>query len=158
MVALSFIIYLIYIVVSVCVFGIPESVSDTYYQWKEKNPKLSVLFPLFCMLAGMSLMTSWIVLSEGRPYQFLSFLAPAALVFVGIACGFKESLTKTVHYGSAVVCFVCAILWLLLERYWFSTSVVFFPCLCIAFFNRKNWLFWVETAAFLSVYINLARI
>ncbi len=158
MITLSFILFLIYLFGTVSVFGIPESVSDTYYQWKQKEPKLSVLFPLFCVLAGTSLLSGWVVLSEGRSYQFLTFLAPAALVFVGVACQFKEQLTRTVHYGAAVVCFVCALLWLWLEGRWFLPGILFFPCLCIAFFNRNNWLFWIETAAFISVYLTLITI
>ena len=75
-------IYLAYNAISLAFFGIPESLSNTYYLWKERSNK-GWLFPLMMYAVVAFMMPAWITMSEGSDFQFLAFLAPAAIALAG---------------------------------------------------------------------------
>ena len=107
-------IFVAYNAVAVVFFGIPESLSNTYYLYKEKYNK-GVLFPAMMYLVVAFMMPAWITMSEGSNFQFLAFLAPAAIAFVGTAPRFKDfDLENKVHTYSAIVAAACSLLWVIL--------------------------------------------
>lgn len=112
-------IYLAYNAICLALFSIPESLSNTYYLWKEKNGK-GWLFCLMMYLVVALMMPAWISLSEGSDFQFLAFLAPASIAFVGTAPRFKDSqLESRVHTVSAIIAAICSLLWVaLVTPYW----------------------------------------
>ena len=97
--------FMIYNTVVLLLFGVPKSLSMTYYLFKDRQNILKVLFPCMMTLLGSFLMPCWIQLSEGSNFQFLSFLSAASLLFVAFAPAFKESdLENMVHQISAYCC------------------------------------------------------
>ena len=107
-------IYVAYNAFSLAIFGVPESLSNTYYLYKEKWNK-GWLFCLMMYLVVALMMPAWITLSEGSNLQFLAFLAPASIMFVGTAPRFKDSqLESRVHTISAVIAAACSLLWVAL--------------------------------------------
>lgn len=107
-------IYVAYNAFSLAIFGVPESLSNTYYLYKEKWNK-GWLFCLMMYLVVALMMPAWITLSEGSNFQFLAFLAPASIMFVGTAPRFKDSqLESRVHTISAVIAAACSLLWVAL--------------------------------------------
>lgn len=104
-------IYTAYNAISLALFGIPESLSNTYYLWKERSNK-GCLFCLMMYVVVALMMPAWITLSEGSDFQFLAFLAPAAIAFVGTAPAFKsDDLENKVHAYSAIMAAACSLLW-----------------------------------------------
>jgi hypothetical protein len=104
-------IYVAYNAISLAFFGIPESLSNTYYLWKEKNGK-GWLFCLMMYAVVALMMPAWITLSEDSDFQFLAFLAPAAIAFVATAPAFKsDDLENKVHTYSAIMAAACSLLW-----------------------------------------------
>jgi hypothetical protein len=92
-------------------------------------------------------------MSEGSNFQFLSFLAPVGLLFVGTAPKFKDSMMENrVHSVSAIVAAVCSLLWVgLVTPYWWTILVWLGIEAAFAVFT-KTWksglVYRLETVAF----------
>ena len=149
-------IYVAYNAIAIAIFGVPESLSNTYYLWKEKNEK-GWLFPLMMYAVVILMMPAWITMSEGSNFQFLAFLAPASIAFVGTAPRFKDSqLESRVHTISAIIAAACSLLWVaLVTPYWVAIPIYVVFEGAKAFFSKtyKTCLvYWLEQVAFLSTF------
>ena len=149
-------IYVAYNAFSLAIFGVPESLSNTYYLYKEKWNK-GWLFCLMMYLVVALMMPAWITLSEGSNFQFLAFLAPASIAFVGTAPKFKDSqLESRVHTVSAIIAAACSLLWVALATpYWVAIPIYVVFEGAKAFFSKtyKTCLvYWLEQIAFLSTF------
>ena len=149
-------IYVVYNAIAIAIFGVPESLSNTYYLWKEKNGK-GWLFPLMMYLVVALMMPAWISLSEGSNFQFLAFLAPASIAFVGTAPRFKDGdLENKVHTYSAIIAAACSLLWVaLVTPYWY-VILVWFGFIAIASMLTSSYktclVYWLEQVAFGSTF------
>lgn len=82
---------------------------------------------------------------------FLSFVACGALGFVGTAPLFK-SHQRDIHFGSAIVCFASAYIWLLIND--LTLAVISAAVLGLFAFAKKR-TFWWEVTAFVTIYLSL---
>lgn len=144
-------IYVVYNAIAIAIFGVPESLSNTYYLWKEKNGK-GWLFCLMMYLVVALMMPAWITISEGSNFQFLAFLAPASLMFVGTAPRFKDfSLENKVHTYSAYLAAACSLLWVgLVTPYWW-VILIWIGLISGVLTITKTYsclIYWLETIAF----------
>ena len=145
-------IYVVYNAIAIAIFGVPESLSNTYYLWKQKNGK-GWLFPLMMYLVVALMMPAWISLSEGSNFQFLAFLAPASIAFVGTAPRFKDSqLESRVHTVSAIIAAACSLLWVaLLTPYWW-TILIWLGLIALGSIFTSSYktclVYWLEQIAF----------
>lgn len=149
-------IYIAYNAICLALFSIPESLSNTYYLWKEKNGN-GWLFCLMMYLVVALMMPAWITLSEGSNFQFLAFLAPASIAFVGTAPRFKSGgLENKVHMTSAYIAAACSLAWVaLVTPYWVAILIYVVFEGAKAFFSKtyKTCLvYWLEQVAFLSTF------
>ena len=139
----AFVILLSYILYA----GVAESLSATYY--KVKKP---YLFQLALGLAGF-LMTIYLLdMTAGKWYQFLSFFATSALIFVAFAPDYKQMLECKVHVGAAMTSAIAALTLIVLMGYWY---VPILPAI-VAFFIIKrygNKTYWLEMVCFASIFI-----
>ena len=145
-------IYVVYNAIAIAIFGVPESLSNTYYLWKEKSEK-GWLFCLMMYLVVALMMPAWITISEGSNFQFLAFLAPASLMFVGTAPRFKDfSLENHVHMTSAYLAAAFALLWVaLVTPYWWVILIWLCSMACLAVLTsscKTALVYWLETIAF----------
>ena len=150
------VIFVAYNAVSLANFGIPHSLSMTYYLWKEKCNR-GWLFCLMMYLVVALMMPAWITLSEGSTYQFLSFLAPTAIAFVGAAPMFRDDeLESRVHSGAAIVAAICSLAWVILVTpYWFSIPIFAFVFVIKAWYTKSiktAYTYWLEMVAFGSTF------
>lgn len=145
-------IYVAYNAVALAFFGVPESLSNTYYLYQDKCNK-GWLFCAMMYLVVAFMMPAWITMSEGSDFQFLSFLAPVGIMFVGTAPRFKDSMMENrVHSVSAVMAAVCSLLWVgLVTPYWW-TILAWLGIVAAAAVLTKTWksalVYWLETVAF----------
>lgn len=155
LIIVSIVIFMLYIASMVCLFNIPWSISNTYYLLEKKRKGLGWMFTAFCYGVGGFLLPGWLdITPEG--YQYTCFLSVAGLIFVGAAAQFKESLTNTVHYTSAVICCLFSQIWCFAAGFWLVSLLSFGFFLCMAGFSKKkNWMFWVEIAAIVATYISI---
>ena len=146
------VIYLAYNAICLANFGIPHSLSMTYYLWNEKNGR-GWLFCLMMYIVVVLMMPAWITMSEGSDFQFLAFLAPAAIAFVGTAPRFKDTnLENHVHMTSAYLAAAFALLWVaLVTPYWWVILVWLCSMACLAVLTsscKTALVYWLETIAF----------
>ena len=144
--------YVAYNAVSLAFFGVPHSLSMTYYLWKEKA-NIGYVFPIMMYMVVALMMPAWISLSEGSNFQFLAFLAPASIMFVGTAPRFKDSnLENKVHSISAIIAAICSIAWVaLVTPYWWLILIwTGFVALAAIFTSsyKSAYTYWLETIAF----------
>lgn len=142
-------------------YGVPSSVSESFYLLPKKY---NWLFTIFCWGVA-SIIAPWLE-SSAETWEFLSFLSCAGLVFVGTAAAFKEDFVRQVHYVAAAICAVCSQLWIILDTdlEWISI-LVFVLVGCLGYWHwlkrggkgdsrvSKNVTFWVELWAFVSLFV-----
>ena len=139
----SFVILLSYILYA----GTAESLSATYY--KVKKP---YLFQLALGLAGFLMMVYLLDLTAGKWYQFLSFFATSALIFVAFAPDYKNMLEGKVHVAAAMVSAIAALILIVLMGYWYVPILPFLVSILLI----KKWgnkTYWLEMVCFASIFI-----
>ena len=139
----SFVILLSYILYA----GVAESLSATYY--KVKKP---YLFQIALGLTGFLMMIYLLEITAGKWYQFLSFFATSALIFVAFAPDYKRILEGKVHTVNAYISAGSSVLLLVLMGYWY---VPILPFLVSVFLIKKwgNKTYWLEMGCFASIFI-----
>ena len=150
------IMYVAYNVAALTLFGIPQSLSMTYYLWKKEYGK-GYLFPFMMYLVVALMMPSWITMSEGSNFQFLAFLAPTSLLFVATAPAFLSSpLENSVHTIAAYIAAACSLLWIILVTPFWWVILIWGGFVALASIvtssYRGCYIYWLETTAFLSTF------
>ena len=151
MILFSLLVTIAYLGYTIALFGIPESISDTYYLLERRKKGTGVLFTAWTWIAAFPLMIAWLDMAT---YQLLAFFACAALMFVGAAAQFKQSLTEMVHYVSAGICVASALTWVVLVGYWYIPFISLSICILLGL-KYKKWITWIEIAALTATYITL---
>ena len=152
--------FLIYNIVALVLFGVPKSLSMTYYLFKDKVDTLKFLFPAMMTMLATVLMPCWLQMSEGSDFQFTAFLSAAAVLFVGAAPAFKSSsLENSVHQVSAYICAAAAIACIcLVTPYWYVILIVLAVIALIAWLTKTwktSYIYWLEMVAFVSTFISI---
>lgn len=150
--------YLIYNVVALSLFGVPHSLSMTYYLFKERSNTLRYLFPSMMICMAMFLAPCWLELSKNSDFQFTAFLSIAGMIFVGGSPSFMSSkLESKIHDISAYLASSAAIAWIVLVTpYWYVIPIIFslFAIIAIATKTAQNcYIFWLENVAIVSTFI-----
>gem|GEM_PF-4301487 len=134
-------IFIVYIIVTYRLFGIPDSISSTAYHFGEDR---KYYFMLMCWaLAFLNLfqgMEGW------------GFLTSAGLLFTGVTMEYRENLahSKILHGVAAGIAISSALIGLgLLYDVWLP--LVLFLSLSIILFNKENAIWWIEIIAFLLI-------
>ena len=127
--------------------GVAESLSATYY--KVKKP---YLFQIALGLTGFLMMIYLLNITAGKWYQFLSFFATSALIFVAFAPDYKQMLEGKVHVGAAMVSAFSSLALIALMGYWY---VPILPAIAAFFIIRKygNKTYWLEMVCFASIFL-----
>ena len=87
-VLIAFAIYLVYNGIAIKLFGIPNSLSNTFYLYKQKKEWMRIFFPIMMVLLVAFLMPAWLEISAASALQFLAFFASGGILFVGTAPAF----------------------------------------------------------------------
>ena len=153
----AFVIFVVYLVGTCAEFGIPISISNTFYCWQSTNEKPSDRNELmFCgamTLSGLTLIPAWLYVSNEYT-QFLAFLSVAGMLFVGGASAYKETLTKAVHYTSAGIWATGAIAWTLISSEYIALVIGLGSALIgHAIDNFKNRTFWLEVSVVITMFL-----
>lgn len=160
LVLVAFTLYLCYNFVILSLFGIPRSLSQTFYDFEARKPWMRIFFPIMMIGVGVLLLPSWLEISDGSNFMFTSFLAAAGIIFSGSAPAFKRSdLEDKVHTGSAIFAAVSALLWIILvAKLWWHIIVWGLIILLVAFIT-KTWktglVYWLETITFISTFTSI---
>ena len=154
LILISILVTVVYLAYTIKKFGVPHSISETYYLLKRENKKKAVLFPLWAYLTAIPLMFAWYSMSAGLLEMSSALLSTTGLLFVGAAAKFKNTHTMAdeVHYIGAGVCLICAMLLVVLWGYLVIPLILFSIAGFIIYLYGKP-VFWVEVAGLLAAFI-----
>lgn len=157
-------IFVAYNAVVIRIFGVPSSLSNTFYLWRDKLGKSAGwIFTGVLWLVCFLLIAPWIevnqVISEWSNYlTVLPFLTVVMLLFVGTAPNFRdEELPRKVHMTCAALTAVFALLWVAVVCWKIMYVIPAWLLLCggVAYLTKtaksgRDW--WLEMVAFGSTF------
>ena len=160
LIIVSFALFVVYNSVAIGLFGIPTSLSDTYYLYEKKRTGLGWLFTIFMWLMGFTMTPAWIVISEKvgvwmSYFTFLAFIAAACILFVGAAPKFREkySIEVDVHMIGAKICAAAALAWCFVVcwKIWYVPLIALLVPVIVATATKswkEKYTYWLEMMAF----------
>lgn len=153
----AFLIYWAYNQVALAIFGVPKSLSMTFYLFQERKKWQRILFPIMMVSMAVLLLPSWLEISEGSDLQFMAFFAAAGIIFTGAAPAFKSSdLENKVHMGSAIFAAIFALLWVaFVAKLWYFIVVWLVIIVLMSLLTKSiktGYIYWLETVAFMSTF------
>ena len=148
--------------VAVCIkFGIPTTLSESYYFIYKKY-----LFTLVMWLSGFLLLPP-IMEMTGGDTQIIPFLSIIGIMIVGAAPRYKEQ-ERTLHIIGATMAGFFSQLWIILYAYpwtlltWFILIIWAIGILIESKLvkwseelDKRKWFFWAEMLAFINLYLNI---
>lgn len=138
-------VFVSYITGILLLYGVLPSVSESYYHLPKK---WNFLFTLFCLGFAIPTMIVGLDLTD----NFLMFLAGGGICFVGVAAAYKETLTKEVHVGGALVGIISSQLSIAFDFKMFYVNIIFLVLAgLIKLLKIKNNTYWIELLAFISI-------
>ena len=154
----AFLLFVVYNSVAINLFGVPSSMSKTYYLYEEKKKGLGNLFTAFMWIMALLLLPGWIEIANWvgpwmSYFQFLGFLSAACIAFVGTAPKYYDEMEGHVHMFAAKMCAATAILWdfLVCWNIWY-VPIIGGLIAAIIGFCTKTWktasAYWWEMIAF----------
>lgn len=166
LVIFSLVVFLSYNIAALKFFGIPKSLSETFYLWDRKIKKLGYCFTGMMFTMAMSLLPAWLDLGEvisawSTHLQPLAFFTCAAIAFVGAAPAFRANkLEGTVHKVAAIVAAACSMIWCLVVCWNIMYTPLGVAGLIAAIgVITKTWksatVYWLEMMAFGATFITV---
>lgn len=166
-----------YLVLSAMRFGVPDMVSDTYYQLQgctgsevigdKRKGNYGYMFTI--VLLAVAVMMMMCLLDTGKGVQCLAFLGCAGLAFVSIAPNYVDKDVYPIHKGGAIVATIGCVGWCLSVCWWVTLVVLLAYVLYLAFISIYTsvsgiWYisskrlhfhpwYWAEVAGFMDVYL-----
>ena len=153
-----------FLLLSAMRFGVPDMVSDTYYQLQgttgseviggKTKRNFGWVFSVVMFASALLMLVS--LLDSGKGIQFLAFLGCAGLMFVGFVPRYLDSSEHIIHKSAAITAAIGCVGWcssvnlaptLLLA---IAVLIIYFPPA-----KKPNSVgyYWAEIAAFLDVYL-----
>jgi hypothetical protein len=122
-----------------------HSVSDSWYILKQKEQHEEILFTIFTYFLGIGLILQYY-------HSFLFFLGGMGLFWVGTQTQFRgESIKGTIHYVGAVLAIVLSLIGLVLNGVWVPLLICGVGTGIMYLGKIKNFIWWVEMLAFLTI-------
>jgi len=153
--ALSFGVFIGYLIFALTrLMIVPRSLSDTYYMLGRQGKLFVLALPLMALL-----ILPGIIGVTPDDWTIIAFLCPAAIAFVGVAAEFKITLALRVHETAAITAATMGVAWtMLFSGSWWVVPVVLAVMAILGIRTRSLLpciIFWLEMAAFFSVYVSL---
>lgn len=155
----SFLLFLSYNIGIVSKFGIPPSLSQSYYLLNGVKKNLGLLFTGMMASMAFTLLPAWLELGElislwSAYLNPLAFFACAAILFVGSAPAFRSNkLEGTVHEVAAKIAAACSMIWCLAVCW----KIMYVPlgvaglialCAWLSKTLKPGLVYWLEMMAF----------
>ena len=161
---ISFLLWAGFLLLAAMRFGIPDMMSDVYYQLQGctgsevigDKRKRNYGWVFTAVMVSSAILMLIPMLDSGSGIQCLAFLGCAGLMFVGFAPRYLDSAEHIIHKSAAITAAIGCVGWcssvnlvptILLE---ISVLIIYFPP------ARKPdsvGYYWAELAAFLDVYL-----
>lgn len=164
---IAFAVLAVYLTVTARKFGLPEMVSDTYYQL---GRRWGWVFTAVMVTVAWLMMVA--ILDTGRGVQCLAFLGCGGLMFVGVAPNYCDRDTYPVHKGGAMIAALGCVGWCMSVSWWptllLASMLAAYVTVCEAYrifdavwymSRGKTYfhpLYWAEVAGFVDVFLTYA--
>lgn len=156
---IAFMLLVAYVLTEYKLFGLPVSISNSFYLYEDLKKGLGYVFTAFLFVESFLILIPMIAMSNGHWYQFIGFLAPAGILFCGAAPETKSSeLTNKVHVIGACTGAIGGLIWCLLSTSGIMIALILLLSFCITALlaavtsmDSKYNLFWAEIFAFGSI-------
>lgn len=157
LVLFAFALYLCYNFLVLSLFGVPHSLSETYYLFQKRSYWQRTFFPIMMIGIGIFLLPAWLEISALSPFMFTAFLASGGIIFTGMVPAFNNSkMEDRVHTISAFLGAIFALIWVVLvaKLWWFIFVWAIFIVLLAILTNtwKSSYTYWIETIAILSTF------
>lgn len=162
-----------FLLLSAMRFGVPDMVSDTYYQLQgttgsevlggKTKRNFGWVFSVVMVLVALLMMVA--ILDLGKGIQCLAFIGCGGLAFVGCAPNYLGDESK-VHKIAALVAAAGCVGWCLSVCWWVTAIIAILYILYVAYafhlyeelsISKRHWLakpwYWLEVSAFLDVFV-----
>ena len=142
--------------------GIPDMVSDTYYQLGKRGYIFTAVMAISAILMMVCLLDS------GRGLQAAAFIGTMGLIFVGFAPNYLDKDEYKVHKGAAIVSATGCVAWCLSVSVWPTLIIGIIYMLYHTAYNVRKaaempyWMpslcspwhpwYWAEVACFADVF------
>lgn len=153
---LSFLLILTYIIIYVTKYGIPHSLSQTYYGITHK-----LLFSITIIISSLLIFPTMLE-KTSENLQFLVFLTLCGIIFVGFTPNFKDSkMIDNIHMISAGTSLITSQILILLTKpllllFWIFIIIYISQQKEIKnIFENSNIIFWSEIIMMLIIYTYL---
>jgi hypothetical protein len=159
--------FTVYNIVILYKFGVPVSLSDSFYLLNGIKKGLGFLFTAMMVSMAFCLMPGWLEITEtitswSSNFTALPFLAAAGIAFVGAAPAFrKNEVEKLVHGISAYLAAAFAILWICIVCYEVALIVLPISVFVIVVLGlstktlKSSKIYWLEMLAFLATFATI---
>jgi len=163
----AILIFVIYNVFVLSYFGVPSSLSASFYLWNGIKSKLGYIFTIMMFSVSFCLMPAWLEITEvisswSHYLTVLPFLGAASIAFVGSAPAFRDcTLENKVHMVAAACAAVFSLLWCAVVCYqvaWYiiPSSLVLVWCVGLATKTHKTGAtYWWEMVAFVATFATI---
>lgn len=161
---IAFALLAVYLTVTARKFGLPEMVSDTYYQL---GRRWGWVFTAVMVTVAWLMMVA--ILDTGKGVQCLAFLGCGGLMFVGVAPNYCDRDTYPVHKGGAMIAALGCVGWCMSVSWWptllLASLLAAYVTVCEAcrifdavwYMSRGKTcfhpLYWAELAGFADVFL-----
>jgi len=136
-------------------FGrLPESISQSYYEFEKRKSWAKNLFSLSLIATIGLLMPAWISMSSEN-FQFLVFLSCVSILFVAFSPNFLDDLAYEVHLGGAILGCTCAGVWILVDGYWWTLVLSTLVGLGFWFKNKQKTVLIAELVILSALYMSI---
>lgn len=152
---IGIVLFVLYVGGCVAAFGIPASLSDTYYLLGGEK-RYGHAFSLTMFAVVMLILAYWFTITP-ESFRFLVFLSSGGLMLVGAAPLFKGSDSGW-HSAFAVLCAVSALAWSLLTGHLWclvGATALMSGIGAATRTIRESRTFWLEMVAFATVFASL---
>ncbi len=144
LVSISCLIMALYLLFTCLSFGVPNSISETYYRtFGSKWVFSGVLF------AAASFAVAPLLNHTSESYQFLAFFIVAGIFFVAASPAFRDEFEGKVHTGAALILCFATIAWLILTA---GVPYIAIAGVLVGVIRRREFIFWLELGLLANLY------
>ena len=167
---ISFLVFIIYNAFIIKIFGIPKSLSESFYLMNNRREGSGYIFTAMMFIVGLYLMPSWLELGDClSPWSHyldpLAFATCASICFVGAAPAFRNiGVESKVHDIGAKTAAACSMTWCLSAVVGHNWWDIFIPLgvaglVAIAGVITKTMktctVYWLEMMAFYATFLTV---
>jgi hypothetical protein len=155
--------FILYNVIAILLFGIPESLTKTFYKYKAHHDSFKFMYYVFVALMCILLTPCWLKLSKTNFAQDTAVINILALIFMGASPIILKGedtdrpLTDLFEKLISYCCSMFFIIWIVAATpYWWIILLTAIIVTLISIITKswnKCYTYWIEIIAFASTFI-----